>query len=132
LTGDSRYFDAVRDATTYAMRNLADGGGLFYWGHHETYDALSDRVTGRGNPPIHEMKTMVPDFRYLYGLDPAAVKKNIEQYMIMGIRDWEKLDVDSVFPRDLYLRVRHAGPISDKVWDNEVVYCLDKPAKGGE
>jgi pectate lyase len=107
-TGDPKYREAAQAAVRYAFENLTDPGGMLYWGGHQCYDALGDRMVGESLN--HEYKHHYPYYQFMWDVDPKATKRHIEATWTAHIIDWSTLDFN-----------RHGkyGEHPPQTWDQE-------------
>ena len=130
VTGDTKYLNIANEVDRFGLKNLQDPNGLFYWGHHETYDALNEiKTVGNLGEPRHfidghasalvETKTLSPDLSALYKLDEEAVNRYVEQFFTAGISDWKKL----AYGRHLTHKYEYSNPWSkaSRLNKNQVV-----------
>lgn len=89
-TGDPKYHEAAEAAIKYTFENLTDPGGLLYWGGHQCYDALGDKLVGESMN--HEYKHHYPYYQLMWQIDPKATKRHIEAVWTAHIIDWGTLD----------------------------------------
>lgn len=85
LTGNLKYTHFVNDNLKYAMDNLVDSNGLFWWGWHRHYDVHTDELLG---DDYHEMHAVnYPLWNEMWQLNSAAVKKQIQQIWLQHVVD---------------------------------------------
>jgi len=94
VTGDSKYRQAAVEAVTYALEHLQSPNGLLYWGGHIAYDALGDRISGRGPGGNHELKYHFPYYELMWQVDPKSTKRYLESLWSAHILDWSNLDMN--------------------------------------
>lgn len=79
-TRDLGYRQFVTDNMTWAMDNLVDANGMFWWGYHRHYDVHTDTFQSEPGLPYHEMHFVdVPMWERMWDVNPAAVELEIEK-----------------------------------------------------
>jgi len=94
VTGDSKYRGAAVEAVKYALEHLQSSNGLLYWGGHVAYDALGDKVGGRGPGNNHELKYHFPYYELMWQVNPKSTKQYLESFWSAHILDWSNLDMN--------------------------------------
>ncbi|MEK4251238.1 hypothetical protein [Paenibacillus sp. FSL W7-1287] len=113
LTGDSRYAEAARKATAYALQNIRYGK-LMAWGGHMAYNLIDKKIVHAADKgPQHELKCHYPFYELMLEIDPNETLAMIEAMWDSHISDWNNLE----FNRHGQPRVQYAGYGSGKVWD---------------
>jgi len=95
VTGDARYRETVKSYLGFWLAACpSPTTGLFPWGEHMSYNCVRDRIIA----DRHEMEYNLADWEMLWGLNPEAVRKEIEAVYRISI--WDK---------DTFLYDRHAN-----------------------
>ncbi|WP_425400271.1 hypothetical protein [Aeoliella sp.] len=76
-TGDNSYSNFVDSNFDWALGNLVDSNGLFWWGYHRHYDVHTDSFVSDGDN--HEMHFVdIPLWDDMWNRNAAAVQTEIE------------------------------------------------------
>jgi len=77
VTGNPSYDNFVDSNFAWAMTNLVDQNGMFWWGYHRHYDVHTDSFVSDGN--YHEMHFVdVPLWERMREINPSAVETLIQ------------------------------------------------------
>lgn len=79
VTGNNDYSNFVDSNFDFALSNLIDGNGMFWWGYHRHYDVHTDTLEAQEGSPFHEMHYVdVPLWEEMWNRNPSAVQNEIE------------------------------------------------------
>ena len=77
LTGEDQYHRQANRWIKWTLEKVnGPASSLFYWGGHNSYDLLTDRLV-LGN---HEIKCVYPHYAYLYGVDADRTSRFIKVF----------------------------------------------------
>jgi hypothetical protein len=86
LTGDPLFKQAVDDYVKSFLERGIDENGLFEWGNHRYYDALTDRIVRLGGGP-HEIRPLTPAWEIFWAVAPKATEWEIRQSGVLHLFD---------------------------------------------
>lgn len=78
-TGNSAYSQFVDSNFDWALTNLKDSNGMFWWGYHRHYDVHTDTFEDQEGSPYHEMHFVDPPlWNEMWNRNPTAARNEIE------------------------------------------------------